>query len=368
MSKILIDAREYKTTTGRYIERLIHYLQEIDHENNYLILLKTKDMDSFVPTNNKFVAVPCPYKEFTFREQISLLRQIKELKPDLVHFGMVQQPIAYRGRVVTTMHDLTTIRFRNPAKNWLIFTVKRYVYIWVNRIVAAKSSEVMVPSEFVKEDVAKFTRINSRKIAVTYEGADKIKDSPEPIEELLDKPFIMYTGRPLPHKNLERLIAAFSIIKKDYPDLVLVLAGKRNGLYKKIRKDVKASGQADVIFPGFVSEGQLRWLYENCRAYIFPSLSEGFGLPGLEAMVHGAPVVSSSYTCLPEIYGNAAEYFDPQDETDMAKVILSVIKSDSKRKKLIEQGHAQARKYSWRKMAEETLEIYKNAISGNSLK
>ncbi len=368
MAKIVIDARELRTTTGRYIERLIYYLQEIDHENNYLILLKPKDMDSFVPTNDKFVAVPCPYKEFTFREQISLLRQIKELKPDLVHFGMVQQPIAYRGRVVTTMHDLTTIRFRNPAKNWLVFTVKRYVYIWVNRIVAAKSSEVMVPSEFVKEDVAKFTRINSRKIAVTYEGADKIKDSPEPIEELLDKPFIMYTGRPLPHKNLEKLIAAFSIIKKDYPDLILVLAGKKDSLYKKIEKSVIASGQKDIIFPGFVTEGQLRWLYENCKAYVFPSLSEGFGLPGIEAMVHGAPVVSSSFTCLPEIYGNAAEYFDPLDEEDIAKEVLGVIKSESKRKKLIEAGYIQAKKYSWKKMANQTLEIYKNAISGSSLK
>jgi glycosyltransferase involved in cell wall biosynthesis len=97
-------------------------------------------------------------------------------------------------------------------------------------------------------------------------------------------------------------------------------------------------------------------------------LSEGFGLPGIEAMVHGAPVVSSSFTCLPEIYGNAAEYFDPLDEEDIAKEVLGVIKSESKRKKLIEAGHIQAKKYSWKKMANETLEIYKNAISGSSLK
>ena len=362
MSKILIDARELRTTTGRYVERLIHYLQEIDNNNNYLILLKPKDIDSFEITNKNFIAVPCPYKEFTFREQISLLRQIKELRPDLVHFAMAQQPIAYRGRVVTTMHDLTTVRFRNPSKNWLTFTVKRYVYIWVNRIVAHKSIEVIVPSEFVKEDIAKFTRINSRKIEVTFESADKIKNSPEPIDDLVGKPFIMYTGRPLPHKNLERLIAAFPLIKKDYPDLVLVLAGKKDSLYRKIEKEVISSEQKDIVFPGFVSEGQLRWLYENCRAYVFPSLSEGFGLPGIEAMVHGAPVISSSYTCLPEIYGDAAEYFDPESEEDMAETILKVIKNESRRKSLVEKGYAQSRKYSWRKMATQTLEIYTNSL------
>ncbi len=362
MAKIVIDARELRTTTGRYIERLLYYLQELDNKNNYIVLLKPKDLEGWIPSNKNFSSVPCSYKEFSFREQISLFRQLRELKPDLVHFAMVQQPIGYMGRVITTMHDLTTVRFKNPSKNWLIFSIKQFVYIWVNRIVAHKSREIITPSEFVKEDIAKFTRINSRKIAVTYEGADKIKDESEPIDNLAGSHFIMYTGRPQPHKNLERLIEAYSEIKKDYPGLKLVLSGKKDILYKRIEKEVQANGINDVIFPGFVSEAQLKWLYENCLAYIFPSLSEGFGLPGIEAMVHGAPVISSSYTCLPEIYGDAAEYFDPLDVKNMSETILKVIKSPRIRKDLIEKGYRQQKKYSWRKMAEQTLEIYNRNI------
>ena len=362
MAKIVIDARELRTTTGRYIERLLHYLQEVDNKNDYLVLLKPKDIDSWLPSNEKFKTVACPYKEFTFREQISLLRQLNQIKPDLVHFGMVQQPVGYRGPVVTTMHDLTTVRFRNPSKNWLTFTFKRFVYIWVNRIVAHKSLAIITPSEFVKQDVAKFAKVNSRKITVTYEAADKIKEPAELVEGLTDTPFIMYTGRPLPHKNLDRLISAFALIKKDYPGLKLVLAGKKSILYKQIERKTTSLGIEGVVFPGFVSEGQLRWLYENTKAYIFPSLSEGFGLPGLEAMIHGAPVVSSSYTCLPEIYGSAAEYFNPLDEADMAKVILNVLKNESLRKSLVSKGYSQAKKYSWKRMSEQTLDIYNEAL------
>jgi len=117
-----------------------------------------------------------------------------------------------------------------------------------------------------------------------------------------------------------------------------------------------------VVFPGHVSEGQLRWLYENTAAYVFPSLSEGFGLPGLEAMAHGAPVVSSKATCLPEIYGDAAVYFDPLSTNDIARKINSVINSQSLRTQMIKRGRSQAARYSWKTMAKQTLEIYKQAL------
>jgi len=112
-----------------------------------------------------------------------------------------------------------------------------------------------------------------------------------------------------------------------------------------------------------VSEGQLRWLYENTAAYIFPSLSEGFGLPGLEAMAHGAPVVSSNATCLPEIYGNAAHYFDPLDINDIANKTNDVLTNSDLRNELIKKGKTQAAKYSWQQMAKQTLEVYKKALN-----
>jgi len=359
---IVIDARELRESTGRYIERLLHYLQQIDTEHKYIVLLKPTDIDGWIPDSKNFKRLACPFKEFTFSEQIGLLRQLRTIKPDLVHFDMVQQPVLYFGKTVTTMHDLTTARFTNPSKNQFVYKVKQRIYIWVNKVAARRSKAVIVPTEYVKQDVAKFAHVNSRKITVTYEAADPIDEAAEPLAELIDKPFIMYVGRPMPHKNLDRLVKAFEILKKTQPELRLVLAGKKDSNYKKIEREVKNQNIEDVIFSGFISEGQLRWLYENCLAYIFPSLSEGFGLPGLEAMVAGAPVVSSNATCLPEVYGDAAAYFDPLSIEDMAATIKRVITSDKTRQKLIDAGKVQAKRYSWARMAKETLEVYKEVL------
>ena len=129
--KIVIDARTLRTSTGRYIERLIHYLQKIDNKNNYVILLKPKDFDDWQPSNPRFKKVICPYKEYTFAEQIDFKKQLESLHPDLVHFAMVQQPVWYNSSpVVTTMQDLTTVRFRNPDKNPVIFWIKQQIYKW----------------------------------------------------------------------------------------------------------------------------------------------------------------------------------------------------------------------------------------------
>lgn len=363
MAKIAIDAREINTSTGRYISKLLEYLQKIDYENRYLVLLRPADMDKWEPNNPNFAKVACPYKEFTFSEQIGLRKQLKELKPDLVHFGMVQQPILYRGKAVTTMHDLTTVRFRNPAKNPVIFWIKQQVYKFVNWYVPKKNKFIITPSEFTKKDVASFAHVNPDKIIVTHEAADEINEPAEPIKSLQSKPFIFYVGRPQPHKNLARLIEAFAIIKKTHPDLRLVLAGRKDKVYDSYIKDATRLGVADsVIFTGYVTDGQLKWLYRGCKAYVFPSLSEGFGLPGLEAMIHRAPVASSTATCLPEIYGDAAWYFNPYDVHDMARSIKEVLENTELCNKLIRSGREQAAKYSWQKMAEQTLQVYEQAL------
>lgn len=363
MSKIVIDAREIRTSTGRYIERLLHYLQLIDQTNDYVVLLKPVDIAGWQPTNPRFRVVACPHKEFTFAEQLAFKRQLKGLHPDLVHFPMVQQPIWYKGKVVTTMQDLTTIRFRNPSKHALVFTIKQWVYKYVNKRVAKKSQALITPTAFVKQDVVSFTGVSPDKITVTLEAADPIPFPAEPIMELQNARFIMYVGRPLPHKNLPRLIEAFKQLKVKHPDLKLVLAGKKDVLYEQIEKVVHEQGTPDVMFTGFVSEGQLRWLYEHCAAYVFPSLSEGFGLPPLEAMIHGAPVVCSNATCLPEVNGDAAVYFDPLNITDMAAKVASVIDNVSVRQSLINRGNQQVARYSWQRMAEQTLEVYRRVLS-----
>ena len=273
---------------------------------------------------------------------------------------MVQQPLLCRRPVVTTMHDLTTTRFRNPSKNWLVFTIKQTVYRFVNFYVPHKSQQIIVGSNYVKNDVAHYAHVNPDKITVTYEAADKINEAAEPLVQLAGKDFIMYVGRPQPHKNLERLVEAFTSLHSAFPNLHLVLVGKTDTLYERLKARVKAVGWQNVVFTGFVSDGQLRWLYEHCKLYVFPSLSEGFGLPGLEAMVAGAPVASSSATCLPEIYDGAAYYFDPNSVEDIARAIQEVLNSKDLQQKLIAAGKKRGAEFSWQKMAKQTLDIYRS--------
>lgn len=362
MARMVIDARESGTSTGRYIDKLVEHLHALKPGHEIIILTKAERLEFMSKIAPSFVVIETPFKEFTFAEQIGLMRHIKGLMPDLVHFGMVQQPVLYRGRVVTTMHDLTTVRFRNPSKNPLVFAVKQQVYKWVNKKAARKSATVIVPTQYAKDDVVAFTGVAPEKVVVTYEAADTITDKPVPVEGLEGKQFIMYVGRPLPHKNLGRLIDAFKELQKARPELHLVLAGKKDANYERYAQRVFTENILNVVFTDFVTDAQLRWLYETTAAYVFPSLSEGFGLPGLEAMAHGAPVASSSATCLPEVYGDAAEYFNPNTIQSIVLAIDRILTDEKRRAELIRLGKKQAAKYSWGKLAEQTLEIYEKAL------
>lgn len=362
--KIVIDARESGTSTGRYIDKLLEYMHQLKPEHKIIVLTKKHRAEFVRGIAPDFKVIESNYKEFSFAEQLGLLRQIKNLKPDLAHFAMPQQPVLYSGRAVTTFHDLTTLRFSNPAKNTLVFKFKQKVYGRVITRAARKSAAILTISEFTKQDLIRYTGVPADKITVAYLAADKITEPPRLLPRLAGKEFIMYVGRPTPHKNLERLISAYEILKKDNPGLMLALAGKMDANYHRLEALVSRKRMADsIVFTGLVTEGELRWLYENTAAYVFPSLSEGFGLPGLEAMIHGAPVVSSNATCLPEIYGEAAEYFNPNNSKEMAKAIERVIGNSRRSGQLKILGAAQARKYSWRRMAKQTLDVYNQALN-----
>ena len=364
--KVVIDARESGTSTGRYVDKLIENLHALKPDVDFLILAKSPRLDYFKELAPNFHTKRCDVREFSFAEQYSLVWKIYGIKNNLVHFTMTQQPVLYFGKKITTVHDLTTAYYRNPAKNRLIFWVKQRVYRWVIRRVAKSSARIIVPSKYVKRELTEFAAIDPEKILVTYEAAEKINNKAEPVKVLQDDKFIMYVGRPLPHKNLERLIEAYVKVKETNPKLKLALIGKKDILYQRLEKKIQKQGIRGVVITDFVTEGQLRWLYENAAAYVFPSLSEGFGLPALEAMAHGTPVVSSNATCLPEIYGDAAIYFDPTDTDEMANKIADVLNNEKLAKKLAQTGLKQAGKYSWQKMAEQTLDIYKNVAGANS--
>lgn len=365
MKTIAIDARESGASTGRYVDKLVEHLHSLQPPFKIIVLVKPSRLDFMQQVAPNFTAVVCNHKEFTFDEQIGFKRQLDRLKPDLVHFASVQQPVGYQGAVVTTMQDLTTLRFRNPAKNRLVFTIKQQIYRWVNLRVAHKSKLLITPTEFVKQDIVQFAHVEPAKITVTLESADDLPTPAEPVAKVDGKRFIMYVGRPTPHKNLERLVEAFGKIQKQQPDLHLVLAGKKDANYQRIEEGATKQGIPNIIFTDFVSDQQLRWLYEHCQAYIFPSLSEGFGLPGLEAMRHGAPVVSSNATCLPEVHGDAALYFDPLNIQDMADKIGLMLTDEKLRQQYIAKSRPRAATFSWHRMAQQTLDVYRQALDRN---
>ena len=210
----------------------------------------------------------------------------------------------------------------------------------------------------MKNDLVGFTGISPDKITVTLESADELPKGNDPVKSLIGKKFIMYIGRPTPHKNLRRLIDAFALLQKKYPELTLALAGKKDSNYTRHEAYVNEHIIKNVVFTGFISDEQLRWMYENTAVYCFPSLSEGFGLPGLEAMLHGAPVASSTATCLPETHGDAAHYFDPYDTEDIARAIDEILSDKKLRRELIKKGKQHVKTFSWQRMAEQTLAVY----------
>lgn len=362
MKRIVIDARESGTSTGRYLDKLIEYLYKLKPDYEVILLAKPHRVDFYKQIAPNYQTIVTTCKEFTFAEQLAYLWQIKKLKADLVFFPMVHQPVLYPGKTVTTMQDLTTVRFRNPSKNWLVFTFKQTVYKAVNWLVAHRAKRLITPTEFVKQDVVNYTKVRPSKITVTLESADKITDKPEAFKVAEGKRFIMYVGRPLAHKNLNRLVDAFQILHAEQADLHLVLAGKFDNGYKQLKNYADHHGATNIIFTDFVSEGQLRWLYEHAEVYVFPSLSEGFGLPGLEAMQYGLPVTASNATCLPEVYRDAALYFNPLSTEDMADKIAQILNDQALAKQLASKGAALVKSYSWQRMAEQTLAVFDDAL------
>jgi len=361
MSHIVIDARIVNSSTGTYVERLLTYLQQIDTENTYTILVPSKDKDYWQPTAPNFTVMTVDFANYSLSEQIGFKKFLDKLSPDLVHFCMPQQPILYKGNHVTTFHDLTLLQTYNSDKNWFMFHLKQFIGKFVFKSVAKSSKYIITPSEFTKKELVKFAKIDPSKVIVTYEAADVFVDELSPYNHSF-KEFILYVGQQSDYKNIRHLGDAHQRLLSTHPDLGLILVGNKNASALKNEKYFTDKKYRNIHFTGFLPNSQRDWLYTNASAYVFPSLMEGFGLPGLEAMGYGAPVVSSNATCLPEVYGDAAYYFNPTDVDDMARAINSVLTSNTLRDSLIQKGHQQVKKYSWQTMAGETYSVYKDAL------
>jgi len=361
MHHIVIDARIINSSTGTYVERLLHYLQKIDRNNQYTVLVRAKDIDYWKPTNGNFSVEVADFDNYSINEQIGLKRLLNKLAPDLVHFCMPQQPVFYKGAHVTTFHDLTLLKTYNTDKNWLAYHIKQLLGKYVFKSVLKSSRYIITPSRFTKNELLKFTDINPNKIAITYEAADIFIDKLEPYNHPF-KEYILYVGQQSDYKNIRRLGDAHQKLLEKHPDLGLILVGKINASASINKKYFESKNYKNIIFTGFLPNSQRDWLYTNTSAYVFPSLMEGFGLPGLEAMGYGAPVASSNATCLPEVYDDAAVYFNPSNTDDMVKTIDNLLTDQNLRKDLIQKGYKQISKYSWKQMALQTHSVYIDAI------
>ncbi|MBU2036684.1 glycosyltransferase family 4 protein [Patescibacteria group bacterium] len=392
-----IDARFFGPKAkglGRYAQKLIERLEQTDKQNDYLVFLRRANFDEYQPQNPRFKKILAPYRWYSIGEQLFFPFKLYQYKINLMHFTHFNAPMLYFKPYVVTIHDLILQRFPT-VKDTLFGRVKYFLknigYKIVIHLVVNRAKKIIAISRFVKNDIIKSFGVAEEKISVIYEGAparfasqpacqaerggqgESVAGGPEEssrqilVKYGIKKPYLLYVGNAYPQKNLARLIEAFKIlVEGGYNDLRLALVGEKEYFYRKLREQSESIilqsmvKKDQMVFTGFVPDEELGALYQNASIYVFPSLCEGFGLPPLEAMARGAPVVSSNATCLPEILGQAAHYFDAASPADMAAKISEVLTDESLRQKLIVAGFEQIKKYSWQRMAEETQKIYVN--------
>jgi glycosyltransferase involved in cell wall biosynthesis len=373
--KIGIDARFFGTSgkgLGRYTQKLVEELEKIDHNNQYYIFLNQHNFDEYQPKNPNFHKILANIPWYSWQEQLIFPNILKKYKLDLVHFLHFNIPILYRKPYFVTIHDLILLEYptRKASKlNFIMYTIKNLAYRLVIMNAVNTAKKVITISKYTTNSIQKHFHILDNKINMIYEGVDLERFNPLNAKEFNFKKFnikkdkyILYVGNAYPHKNIDVLIEVFSKLKQKKEidkELKLVLVGKKDYFFEIIINQVKKLNlENSIIFPGYVSDEELISLYENSLFYVFPSLYEGFGLPPLEAIALGAPIVISNTTCLPEIFGNNIEYFNPKSKTDMEKVLYSFILDKDKR--ILQKKYHQSilNKYSWSDMAESTKKLY----------
>lgn len=369
--KILIDARLYgleHAGLGRYTLNLLSELTKIDRKNSYVVLLRKNYFDQLKFPKN-WTKILADFRHYSLSEQIKLPRIIRSQLPDLVHFLHFNVPLFYPGKFVVTIHDVLMHKQKGLEATTLPFYsywLKRLGYGLVFKTAATEAEKILVPSATVKKEVKDFYKINDSKVVVTYEGVGNFffegKSSNKILNKYkIDKPYFIYAGNAYPHKNLEKAILAVVSLNKTIKEKVIfVIVSGRDFFTRRLEKEVirMKAGKYVKILP-FVTDPELASLYASSAAFVTPSLMEGFGLPGLEAMASGTLTLASDIPVFKEVYKNAAIYFDPNDIASISTAMQAVLKMKAtERTKLVKDRRKFARKYSWEKMAEKTLKVY----------
>lgn len=363
--KIGIDARLwYETGVGRYIRNLVAELQHLDKKNNYVLFVGERAFDEIKINNKNWRIVKIDIHWHSLEEQVKFPQILYKEKLDLMHFPYFSLPIFYTKPFVVTIHDLIINHFPTGKASTLpypIYRLKRVGYDFVMDHVVMNSKKIIVPLTAVKDDVVQTFTVSEEKVVVTYEGVGHLKPSNHAATE--KQPYFLYVGNAYPHKNLEKLIEAFIAFRKEKKDIQLILVGKNDYFYNRLKQKVEKEKLRGIIFRQDVSDKELFALYAHAKAFISASLMEGFGLPPLEAMSMSCPIIVSNIPAFKEVCADAAYYFNPLNSDSLKEQMNLVFDLDHKTKEeKSKKGRERIKQFSWEKMARETLNVYENSL------
>jgi len=362
--KIAFDYRmEDWSGIGRYSESIIDIFKEKNILENQFKLLKYSGQNIKI---NK--AIKCTSEVFSFSEQLELPILNSKNNIDLFHSPHFVFPIFNPGKLILTIHDLTPLLFPD------IFSLQARIYmktmIWLSKF---KADKIITVSQNTKDDLVEIFNYNPDKIKVVYNGVDKsyrVINDKQLINDVRDKydtgeEFLLYVGNIKPHKNIPALLKALSNIDKQHK---LVIVGKRDKAYNEIFDIINEYNLDDqVVFTGFVPDEDLILLYNAATLFVYPSLYEGFGLPPLEAMACGTPVITSNVSSLPEVVGEAAITVDPHNTIKLSETINKILVNKGLQNKMIQKGIERAEQFTWEKTAQETIKVYEDVLNQKNL-
>ena len=361
---LVIDSRViHGSGIGTYLQNLLPYVLKNPNFSVCLIGRK-KELEPIIGKNemNKAVIIECSANIYSLSEQAVIPWKVPQC--DIFwspHYNIPLLPIRAIHRVVT-VHDVYHLAYQHTLRR-----IERMYARTVIPLAVWLSKKVITVSVFSKSEIVKYTGIGPEKIEVIHNGVDSaaFRDTKRKNDDGASPSgsYLLYVGNVKPHKNVIGLIDAFALVRKSFPDVKLVIVGKRDNFIHGIDnldEYVTSLGiDRQIVFTGFVGNDELYGLYKNARVFVFPSFYEGFGLPPLEAMASGVPVVVSRSASLPEVCGDAAIYVDPHDPLDIARGIIRVLGEDSLRNELVGKGLVRAAGFSWKASAEKHMKIFK---------
>jgi glycosyltransferase involved in cell wall biosynthesis len=374
---IVIDVRRIRDFgIGTYIRSLVHGLAAIDQTNHYTLVSGTGDVRTLSGLPENFRTAIYNRRDSDNWNHVTFPLYLHSLSPDLVHIPLNRVPIFMIRPYVVTIHDMANLFFETVPSR-LRMAARRFRF----RRGLRRASRVIAVSEATKRDVELIMNVPPERIRRVYNAPDPgflTRHAAGTEEQLrimeryqVNYPFLLYAGNIRPQKNIPRLVEAFAVVREElgthpvYRDLRLIIIGDTISQYPAVRQAViKTRVEHAVRFLGFVPFETLRCFYQFAAAFVFPSRHEGFGLPPLEAMACGTPVVTSNASSLPEVVGDAAMLVNPENVFDIARGIRDVLLDDALRADLIARGREQAARFSWERTARQVLEIYQEAAAG----